>query len=210
MDIHRLIDVLIVPFRRRRMGRLLATMAPMGAAPVLDVGGTAYNWKLAGYRGPVVLLNLADAHGDATAPNLQAVTGDGCELPYADASFDLVHSNSVIEHVGSIDRQRRFAQEVRRVGRRLWVQTPAREFFIEPHYLTPFIHWLPRAWQKRLLRNFSIWGWMARPSPDYVADFVDQTRLLSLQEMQELFPDCVILRERFLFMTKAYIAVRTQ
>lgn len=209
MDIHRLIDVVILPFRRRRMGRLLATMAPMGTDPVLDVGGTAYNWKLVGYRGPVVLLNLADAHGDASAPNLQTVTGDGCDLPYADASFDLVHSNSVIEHVGSIDRQRRFAQEVRRVGRRLWVQTPAREFFLEPHYLTPFVHWLPKAWQKRLLRNFSIWGWMARPSPEYVAGFVDQTRLLSLREMQELFPDCVILRERFLFMTKAYIAVRT-
>ena len=90
----------------------------------------------------------------------------------------------------------------------LWIQTPAREFFIEPHLLTPFIHYLPRSVQARLLRYFTVWGLMTRPSPKEVAGFLDEVRLLTYREMQELFPDCQILRERFMGFTKSYVAVR--
>ena len=118
-------------------------------------------------------------------------------------------SNSVIEHVGTWQRQQAFAAEVRRVGRGLWIQTPARGFFIEPHLLTPFIHWLPRRWQRRLLRNFTLRGWIDRPGPAEVDAFLDEVRLLTLAEMRTLFPDCTILREQFCGMTKSYVAVRT-
>ena len=94
------------------------------------------------------------------------------------------------------------------MGRGLWVQTPARGFPIEPHLMTPFLHYLPLAWRRRLLRNFSVWGWIARPSQKAVEDFLRQTRLLGYQEMRELFPDCEIRRERFLGLTKSYVAVR--
>jgi len=56
-------------------------------------------------------------------------------LNYSDNEFDICFSNSVIELVGSFEDQRKFANEIRRVGRKLWVQTPARSFFFEPHYL---------------------------------------------------------------------------
>jgi hypothetical protein len=42
-----------------------------------------------------------------------------------------------------------------------------------------------------------------------VEAFLDEVRLLTLDEMRVLFPDCTILRERFLGWTKSYIAVRT-
>ena len=208
MNIHRVLEPLMRPFRLRRMRHFMALMQPAAGTRVLDVGGTPFNWRLIGYPHEVVLLNLEPGGLGALPPNFSSVVGDGTALAYGDATFEICFSNSVIEHVGSWEQQRRFADELRRVGRRLWVQTPARSFFFEPHLLTPFVHWLPVAWRKRLLRNFSIWGWIARPSQAVVDRFVDQTRLLGYRELQDLFPDCRILRERFCGMTKAYLVVR--
>ena len=70
----------------------------------------------------------------------------------------------MIEHLGTRDNQLKAAAEAMRVGRSLWIQTPNRWFPIEPHYLTPFVHWLPAPVRRRILRNFSVWGWVTRPS----------------------------------------------
>ena len=70
------------------------------------------------------------------------------------------------------------------------------------------IHFLPRGWQRRLLRNFTVWGLLTRPSPARVDEIVREIRLVSYREMEELFPDCEIRRERFLLLTKSYTAVR--
>jgi SAM-dependent methyltransferase len=136
------------------------------------------------------------------------VTGDGTALPYADGSFDVVFSNSVIEHVGDFAKQEQFAREASRVGKALWIQTPAREFFIEPHLIAPFFHWLPAAWQKRVARRFTVWGLMTKPTPQQVHEFLGTIRLLTAAEMRALFPDCEIIVERFLGMPKSYVAVR--
>ncbi|MDX6703774.1 MAG: hypothetical protein QOF26_4000 [Baekduia sp.] len=72
-------------------------------------------------------------------------------LPFDDGAFDLVYSSSVIEHVPR-ERRAAFAAEVRRVGRGLYVQTPAYSFPIEPHALLPFAHWLPAAARRRYWR----------------------------------------------------------
>jgi hypothetical protein len=131
-------------------------------------------------------------------------------LDFADHSFDIAFSNSVIEHVGALDEQRAFADELRRVGRQLWVQTPARSFFFEPHLLTPFIHFLPHSWQRRLVRNFTLWGWVTRPSQASVDRMLGELRLLDYATFRALFPDCEIRRERFLGFTKSFVAVRIE
>ena len=133
---------------------------------------------------------------------------DGRQVCCADRSFDICYSNSVIEHLFEFEQQKRFADELRRVGRRVWVQTPARSFFVEPHLVTPFIHYLPKRLQRKLLRNCTLWGWLTRPSRERVDEFLREVRLLGFREMKALFPDCRIERERFLGWTKAYIAVR--
>jgi hypothetical protein len=209
MDVHRVYRAFVRGFRRRRMRRFVGTFRPGPETTVLDVGGSAFNWELAGTQARITLLNLvSSAETRALAHRYTLVSASGTELPYRDEAFDVVFSNSVIEHLGSLERQQAFATEIARVGRGIFVQTPARGFFLEPHLLTPFVHHLPRAWQRRLLRRFTVWGWLTRPSREAVDRFVAETRLLDGREMRALFPDCVIHRERFLGLTKSYLAVR--
>lgn len=105
---------------------------------ILDVGGTPHNWRLINVHPRVTFLNLSAPKKE---PNW--ILADGCHLPFADQSFEIVYSNSVIEHLSTFERQKQFAQECQRVGKKYYVQTPNCRFFIEPHLLTPLIHWLP-------------------------------------------------------------------
>jgi len=95
---------------------------------VLDVGGTPVNWAILDPEAEIILLNVYDVGEQALPPNIRCVQGDGTALDFGDEEFDVCFSNSTIEHVHSLDRQRAFASEVRRVGRGLWLQTPARSF----------------------------------------------------------------------------------
>lgn len=208
MDIHRVYRALGTGFRRRRMKRFERVFRPTPQTRILDVGGTRFQWELVASRPRVTLLNLAPAPGEPALGRFTRVTASGTRLPHPDASFDIAYCNSVIEHVGAHDAQAALAAQLRRVARGLWVQTPARGFFFEPHLLTPFFHYLPRSWQRRLVRNFTVWGWLARPDPQRAKQVVDEIRLLTYREFAALFPDCEIQRERFLGWTKSYVAVR--
>lgn len=206
--IDRVFEVIFKFTRPRRMRRLARLLHPTDATKVLDVGGSTLNWSYLKSAPRVTLLNIRPAESLDDSGQFEFVLGDGCALEYADKSFDLAYSNSVIEHLGSWDKQVRFAAELRRAGKQIWMQTPAKECPIEPHYLTPFVHWLPREWQRKILRNCSFWGIVERPSQAQVDEMVDEVRLLSKREVRELFPDCQILIEWFLCFPKSYIAVR--
>ena len=80
-------------------------------------------------------------------------------LPFSDQEFDIVTSNAVLEHVGSVDNQRRFLEELFRVGRRIFVTVPHRLFPIEHHTGIPILHWtdLGFAFACRL-RNKDSWA----------------------------------------------------
>jgi hypothetical protein len=192
------------------MNRFSDTFRPSAETTVLDVGGTPYNWDQIGAKFPITLLNIEPLEVNGLGTHYTLVQGSGTRLEFADRSFDIAFSNSVIEHVGPLDAQRAFAEEMRRVGRQLWVQTPARSFFFEPHLLAPFIHFLPLAWQRRLVRNFTLWGWVTRPSQASVDRMLGELRLLDYATFRALFPDCEIRRERFFGMTKAFVAVRIE
>jgi SAM-dependent methyltransferase len=172
---------------------------------VLDVGGTREIWDLLAEPPSVVFLNLRAPLERSGA--MLDVIGDACRLPFKDRSFDVVFSNSLIEHLYSIDRQYQFAEECRRVGRRYFVQSPNRHFPIEPHLLTPFIHWIPQRLRSRLLRNFTVWGWVARPSIQQCQQFVSEVRMVTGSELRAMFPDASIWRERVVGLTKSVMAV---
>lgn len=104
--------------------------------------------------------------------------------------------------------QMEFAKEIMRVGKNIFIQTPNKYFFIDPHLLTPFIHYLPKRIQRKLLRNFTVWGLITRPSQQCCINHViNEIRLLSYNELRRLFPSCRIIREEFLFFTKSFYVV---
>ena len=151
------------------------------------------------------MLNLTVPEQSNAPSNYIFVKGDACDLKYKNCEFEMVFSNSTIEHVSTFENQRKFAHEVCRVGKNIWIQTPAKEFFYEPHFISPFVHWFPKNVQKKLLRYFSVWGLINKPSNDLISEKVEEIRLLTKAECKELFPNCTIKVERFLFMPKSYI-----
>ena len=180
----------------------------------LDVGGTTDFWTVENLVcNKIDLLNMRHAETSSQVSSdskqIRLVIGDARHLPYDNDSYDIVFSNSVIEHVGSFEDQMNFAKECSRVGRKIWIQTPARSFLIEPHFMTFFIHWLPKKIQKRLVRRCSLWGLLNKPTPESICNMVDEIRLISLKEMRVLFPDCQIYKERVgILFVKSYIAYR--
>ena len=196
-------------FRARRMRRFVRELSVTPDSTILDVGGTTLNWSLLPFRPRVVLLNTT--REQRPEPGWTFVAGDGRSLPFRGRSFDIVFSNSVIEHVGERAEQRRFAAEVARVGRRYWIQTPDRGFPVEPHLLTPFLHFLPARAQAWIARRLTVWALLVRPTPDrwqfYIEHYLRDIRLLSSRELEELFPQAQIHHERFLGMSKSLIAV---
>lgn len=196
-------------FRRRRFQKLLDVVLPTPSMHILDVGGFPRAWLGVKIQSQITILNLEpfdDFEGSFLQANHVAVVGDGTRLQYADQSFDLVYSNSVIEHLGTWERQQAFAAEARRVGRGYWIQTPAKEFPLEPHYFGPFVHWCSKPVQKHLLRNFTLWGLLGRPSEDILDAVLAELRLLTFKEFRHLFPGAKIWIERVLGLPKSYTA----
>lgn len=205
MNIHTLYHPFLIYFRAKRMQQVWEKFQLTPQTRVLDVGGSWFNWSLLPEQPDVIILNMYPSHEKGTYKAW--VVGDGCCLPFADQTFDLVYSNSVIEHLSSFENQQQFAAECQRVGIRVYVQTPNKWFLIEPHLLTPAIHWLPRQWSRRLLRNFTVWGLITRPDGSTCDRFLNEVRLLDKTELQTLFPDATIWCEKFLGLTKSLIAV---
>jgi hypothetical protein len=203
-------DSLATRMRRARFSLFLSLLRRLeGTVEILDIGGTQEFWTLMTGGDPgnvrVTLLNID--HQPVTSPKFVSVAGDARSMPqFADKSFDVVFSNSVIEHVGSYDDQRRMAEEVRRTGKRYFVQTPNRRFPLEPHFLFPFFQYLPSWARAQLVHRFDV-GWYKR-IPDYAAAKaeVDSIQLLTRRRFAALFPDASLHIERLAGLPKSFVA----
>ena len=139
--------------------------------------------------------------------NIRSVLGDATRLSdYADQSFDIAFSNSVIEHLFTLENQAAMAREVQRVGKAYWVQTPNYWFPMEPHFHVPGWQWMPMRLRVAILQRRTC-GWRGRtPDPARALDVVSEVRLLTRRELGELFPSASIVPEKFLGLTKSWIA----
>src|SRR5687767_377885 len=171
-------------WRRKRMQACVDMLGITPETSVLDVGGTMNVWRLSPVRPRLTLLNRFSRPADLPA-DVKWVEGDALRLPFQDGQFDVVFSNSVIEHLETEANQRTFAAEVQRVGRKYFVQTPDRRFPVEPHLIAPFIHWLPKSWQRVLYPFMPIRLLMPRAELDRA---FAELRLLTAKEMRALFP----------------------
>lgn len=182
---------------------------------ILDVGGTTLYWKLVPasvldkFNVEIVLLNLTEQAIPPDASRFSSIAGDACDLSHiSDKAFDLVHSNSVIEHVGSWQDMRHMASEMRRVGRALYVQTPYFWFPIEPHFLMPMLHWLPMSLRCKLAMRMAMGNWPRAQTMNEAMEAQHSAVLLDKRMFQELFPDCTISFERVAEIPKSLIATR--
>ena len=188
----RLADAISLRSRRRKLRLFLDEMRPTAATTVLDVGVDEVSSGEAGgetgcsthnlleerYPWPEQLTALGLHDGTRFReryPGIRYVQGDACALPFADGSFDVVHSNAVIEHVGGRERQEAFVREALRVGRRVFVTTPNRWFPLEVHTLLPLVHWLP---EELAHRAYDLTG----------RGFGKENHLLGPSDLRALFP----------------------
>ncbi len=178
---------------------------------ILDVGGTEIFWDTMQFNSSphrITLLNLDAA--PARSSSFRSIAGDARKMPeFKDKEFDIVFSNSVIEHVGSFTDQQAMAGEIRRVGLKYFLQTPSYSFPFEPHFLFPFFHWLPVKLRIWLVYTFHL-GWYGSNVKNWAEakDAVTSIRLLKKSELHNLFPDAVILKERLFGLTKSFIVIR--
>lgn len=188
-------------WRERRYRLFLELCAVEPHEPILDVGaGVGGALERFNTTNPIVALELEpEQTGWLESSNVEVVQGDGTNMQYEDGEFPLVYSNSVIEHVPK-HLQQAFADEIRRVGERYFVQTPNKWFPIEPHYQMPLFQFLPLRLRKALNRRFTLGH---RPK-----GFWEDVELLSARDLRRLFPDAEIHRERVFGLTKSLLAVR--
>jgi SAM-dependent methyltransferase len=76
-------------------------------------------------------------------------------LPFADAEFDVVLSNHVIEHVGADAEQSAHLAELKRVMKPDaigYLAVPNRWMLVEPHFGLAFLSWWPRSLRSGYLR----------------------------------------------------------
>jgi hypothetical protein len=175
---------------------------------VLDLGGTVSFWVNAPVRpASLVLLNLNDDPRDEAWIN--SVVGDVCTPPaeIRRDKFDLVFSNSVIEHVGGHVRRLQMADVINEAGDRYWIQTPYRYFPIEPHWIFPGFQFLPTNLQASIGARWPL-TWCGRVPYEVALKHALEVELLNETQLRYYLPDSTILRERMVGLTKSLIATR--
>lgn len=201
-------DSLATRLRQKRFELFNSLIMPLPRPlRILDLGGTQVFWERMGFLEQadveIVLLNVSMMK--VSRPNVRSVIGDARAMPqFEDKEFDVVFSNSVIEHVGDYGQQRQMADEVRRVGKRYFVQTPNRFFPIEPHFLFPFFQFLPLPMKVFLITHFNL-GWYKKTTDkEKAVEAASEITLLSCRKFRSLFPDAKMYKEKFFGLTKSF------
>jgi hypothetical protein len=194
--------------RWRLFGRLFPDIASLH---VVDLGGTTEWWHRAPLRpASVTIVNINDP-GPAAEPWLQPIFGNACAASQALAqagcrsSYDLVFSNSLIEHVGGHAARSALAQEVLTLAPRHWVQTPYRYFPVEPHWLFPGLQFVPIAARAPLAARWPLSHSKPVDGASAMAE-VQWTELIGIAELRAYFPHSAIRREKVAGLTKSIVA----
>lgn len=185
-----------------------------GSVSIIDLGGTEQYWGILGIdylRSRGVVITLVNLPGCTSEPVdidvFNSVEGDACSI-LIDRQFSIVHSNSVIEHVGDWGQMQNFAREVKRLSDCYFIQTPNFWFPIEPHCMTPFFHWLPKPIRVWLVGKLALGHWKKADSIIDAVTITESARLLDRRMFGALFSEAEIITERFLFMPKSLIAFK--
>jgi len=207
------------PYRARQ--RRFEIIKPMieriieakGVCRIADVGGTEYYWNIARdfverSNVEIHLLNMEPQCPINRDKFIGYPMSAGDLGQFGDRSFDMVHSNSVIEHVGGWAQMKDMSAQVRRLAPSYYVQTPNFWFPVEPHFRAPMFHFLPEQLRYRALMSLNLGFGGKRRSVDDAMQAVQSASLLDHRQMQTLFPDADIRFEKFGPLTKSLMAIR--
>jgi hypothetical protein len=194
--------------RTQRARWLLSTFPELDRMRVLDLGGVAAMWQGMPVLPEQVVLMNEQSYPVPAGGVFKALVGDACDPPKSilGERFDLVFSNSVIEHVGGHHRRLRFAETIHALDCDHWIQTPNRYFPIEPHWMFPGFQFLPTRAKIGVTRI-----WPLSNVPDDPTTRMQEAlsiELLSKGEFAFYFPTSEILTERLCGLAKSFIAVR--
>lgn len=215
--------------REKRAQLFCQKLKPQGYDNILDLGGgdgSHINRIIKNCKSANVNITISDISKEALEHAKKEygydtlIIDESSALPFADNAYDIVFCNSVIEHTTipkkdiwtfkntkqfrkeSLRRQSVFADEIRRISKAYFVQTPYRYFIIESHsWLPGIIVLLPRWLQINIIKFFNKF-WPKQTSPDW--------NLLTYKDMERLFPDARIYKEKSLGLTKSLIAIKTK
>jgi hypothetical protein len=186
------------------LGLIEAAFKQNGYVSIIDIGGTEKYWGivpreyLIAHNVKITIVNLPGKVMPEDHGPFNFVQADACNLArFGDKSFDIAHSNSVVEHVGDWECMVRFSEELSRVSKSYFVQTPNYWFPIEPHCMAPFFHWLPEPTRIWLVSRCQLGHWEKGASTTEAVRIVQSARLLNKRMLQSLFEDADVLTERF-------------
>jgi hypothetical protein len=196
--------------REQRSRWLVETFPDLAEMSVVDLGGRVGFWSRLPVRPRHVhVVNLEPPPTDL--PDWAEVdNGDACALPehIAARRYDLVFSNSVIEHVGGHERRLRFAESVHLLAPAHWVQTPYRYFPVEPHWIAPGMQFLPVAARREMARKWPLAYTPGRTREEALARVL-WIELIDKTQMRSYFPHSTLRTEKVAGITKSLIAYKT-
>lgn len=179
--------------RKRMFASFMDEFTPRPSESILDIGVTSdqtysssnYLEALYPYKDRITAAGIDDASFLETLyPGMAFKHANALDLPFADASFDLVHSSAVLEHVGSNANQVKMVEECLRVARRgVCITTPNWWFPIELHTQVPLVHWLPKPWCRAIYTKTG-YGFFADEANLNLATEAE------LREIMRRFPSC--------------------
>jgi hypothetical protein len=206
-------------FRAQRFQRIRglidSVLAEKERCEIVDLGGTEKYWAIAGdyidrqkSRVFVTLVNT-EPQVITRTDQFRAVM-DSASNPalFSGQRFDLAHSNSVIEHVGSRADMLAFAQNMRRLAPRYYCQTPNFWFPYEPHFRTLGFQYLPKAVRAAMLKHFALGFFDRITSSEDAIEIVRLHDLIGQRQMAAFFPDAEIAFETVLGLRKSIMATR--
>ena len=173
---------------------------------ILDIGGKINFWENRGLAGnndyKITIVNIEKETSKFS--NINYEIGDATNLNKFNAkSFDIVHSNSVIEHLYNFNNQSKMASEILRIGKKYIVQTPNKYFFLRAPLSYSFFQFLPDKLKYLILTKTKM-SRLKKWDKKFASQYIEEIRLLSLKEMKLLFPSSKIYFEKFLGMNKSF------
>lgn len=176
---------------------------------ILDLGGSDYHWRNS------VFMNNKDFHitiintenqNTKDFRNLSFIKRDARDLDiFDDKEYEAVYSNSLLEHLNIYDDQKKMAEDIIRIGKHYFIQTPNYYFPVEPHFLFPFFQFIPDNLKTKLLLKYNL-GWFGKQQDKEKArELASSIRLLKKKELQKMFPGGKIFKEKYFMFNKSYI-----